>query len=208
MKQIEKALLLVVLALTPLLLLAAQVSGAAPQPNGTPPQTPGAVSQPAPAPASNPAALRILSPHQGERLEQDFVSVRYELTNSGASAASTPTFQLQLDGKDAVTTSSTEYTFTGLAPGAHKITVQLVDANETPIPGATNQVQFFIVQPATGLRREARVVAAALRVEDPQQPMKDIEGHELPSAGGALPLLSVIGFGALLGGIASALKTR
>ena len=33
-------------------------------------------------------------------------------------------------------------------------------------------------------------------------------GCGLLAAGGALPLLSVIGFGVLLGGIASAMKTR
>ena len=193
MKQIAKMVVLAVLVLTPLLLMQAQTAAAAPQE--------------APAPAAS-AAVRIVSPRQGERLKQDFVTVRFELTNSAASAASTPTFQLQLDGHHPVTTSSSEYTFTGLAPGAHKVTVQLVDANDTPIPGASNQVQFFIVQPTAALRRKARLLAAALRLEKRQQPVKDIEGHELPSAGGALPLLSVIGFGALLGGIASAMKTR
>lgn len=34
------------------------------------------------------------------------------------------------------------------------------------------------------------------------------KAESLPAAGSALPLLSVIGFGVLLGGIASALKTR
>lgn len=171
-------------------------------------QNAGAAPNPPPAQAGNASALRIVSPHQGERLKQDFVSIHYELANNGASAAATPNFQVQLDGQDPVTTSSTEYTFTGLTPGAHNVTVQLVDANGTPISGARSQVQFFILRPTASIRRQARTIVAAFRMEDPKEPLRDLDGHELPAAGGALPLLSVIGFGALLGGIASAMKTR
>jgi len=194
-KQINRAIVLgLALLLMSVVVAAAQTAATAPDP-------------PAPQ-AGNVAGLRIVSPHQGERLKQDFVSVSYELGNSGAAASSTPNFQIQLDGKDPVTTSSTEYTFTGLAPGAHTVTVQLIDANGTPISGARNQVQFFILKPTAGVRDKAKVVAAALRIEEPKEPLRDVEGNELPAAGGALPLLSVIGFGALLGGIASAMKTR
>lgn len=195
MKNTIGAIVLVVaLLIAGPLVASAQSTGAAP--NQPPPQ------------AANAATLRITSPHQGERLKQDFISVQFELTNSGVSAAGTPNFELQLDGRDTVTTSSTEYTFTGLTPGEHKLTVQLVDANGTPIAGARSEVQFFILRPSATLRRQARALAAALRVEDRREPLRDMDGHELPAAGGALPLLSVIGFGALLGGIASAMKTR
>ena len=51
------------------------------------------------------------------------------------------------------------------------------------------------------------MILAALRLEQPQDRVSD-KDQELPSAAGALPLLSVIGFGVLLGGIASAMKTR
>lgn len=195
MKQIGKVIILALMALAPVL-VGAQSTPAAPNQR--------------PAQAGNAAALRIVSPHEGERLKQDFVSVQYELANSGASAAATPTFQIQLDSQDPVTTSATEYTFTGITPGAHRVTVQLVDANGTPIAGVSGQVQFFILRPgatATG-GSPARRVLAALKVEDPKEPLRDLDGHELPAAGGALPLLSVIGFGALVGGIASAMKTR
>jgi hypothetical protein len=201
-----KAIVLAMALLTAAPLVAnAQKTGTAP--DQAPPSQAAPPNQ-AP-PAATAAALRILSPHEGERLKQDFIHVQFELTNSGASAAGTPTFELQLDSLDPVTTSSNDYTFTGLAPGAHKITVQLIDANGTPISGAAGQVQFFILRPTATLRHKARALAAALRVEDSkQQPLRDMDGHELPAAGGALPLLSVIGFGALLGGIASAMKTR
>ncbi len=158
------------------------------------------------------SVLRITSPKTGERLKQNFVNVQFELTNGGASAAGMPNFELKLDSQDPVTTNSTNYTFTGLTPGAHIVTVQLVDANGTPIAGARNQIQFVVEPPApaagsiTALRhRRPSLIAAALRMQEPRQQPRD---EELPSAAGALPLLSVIGFGVLLGGIASAMRTR
>jgi len=168
--------------------------------------------------AGNPAAqgnvLRIISPRNGERVRQTFVNLKFELTNGGASAAGMPNFQIKLDARDPVTTSSTDQTFTGLTPGPHTITVQLVDANETPVAGARNEVQFVVLQPAPtpgaamSLRhRSPNLIAAALRVEEPEDRVQE-KDPELPSAAGALPLLSVIGFGVLLGGIASAMKTR
>lgn len=168
--------------------------------------------------AGNPAAqgnvLRIISPRNGERVRQTFVNVQYELTNSGASAAGTPNFQLKLDGRDPVTTNSTSQTFTGLTPGPHILAVQLVDANGTPVAGARSEVQFVVLQAAptpvaaVSLRnRSPQMIAAALRVEEPQGRAAE-EEPELSSAAGALPLLSVIGFGVLLGGIASSMRTR
>jgi hypothetical protein len=166
--------------------------------------------------AGNPAAqgnvLRITSPKTGERLHQNFVNIQFELINGGASASGMPNFQVKLDSLDPVTTNSTNYTFNSLAPGPHTVTVQLVDANGTPVAGARGEVQFVVPQaaPAPGAtialrHRRPMMIAAALRVEEPQAPAKD---DELPSAAGALPLLSVIGFGVLLGGIASAMRTR
>ena len=158
--------------------------------------------------------LRITSPKPGEKLRQNFVNLQFELTNAAASASGTPNFQIRLDNLDPVTTSSTQYTFNGLSEGTHTVMVQLVDANNTPVAGARSEVQFIVLRPAApspsaGLRKVDQAIKAALRVEGPQGTnRKDIEGQQLPEAGGALPLLSVIGFGVLLGGIASALKTR
>jgi hypothetical protein len=45
-------------------------------------------------------------------------------------------------------------------------------------------------------------------LEEPLRPLSAEAAQALPSSAGALPLLSVIGFGVLLGGIASAMKTR
>jgi hypothetical protein len=220
-KQFRIAIVLALLAAVPVVLAA--------QNTATPPdqkadataasQNAGTALHQGAGQAGNPAAqgnvLRIISPRSGERLRQSFVNIQFELTNDGASASGTPNFQLRLDDRDPVTTTSTTQTFTGLTPGAHTVTVQLVDANGTPIAGARSEVQFVVLQPApaagtaTRLRQGPYMIAAALRVEEPQTSARQNDkDQELPSAAGALPLLSVIGFGVLLGGIASAMKTR
>jgi hypothetical protein len=160
------------------------------------------------AQASN---LRIVSPRNGEKLTTTFVSVRYQLLNPGVAGAPTPTFQLRLDAGDPVRTASTEHTFTGLASGPHTILIQLVDANNTPVAGAASTVKFTVVQPppngpvkpGSGPENGGpRILKAGL----------DQTGQEntaaLPGTSSNLPLLSVIGFGVLIGGIMSALKTR
>lgn len=142
--------------------------------------------------------LRILSPATGQLLNQNFVTVKYELTNMGVAGGS-PNFRVQLDGRDPVITTFDEYTFTGVPPGQHRLTVELVDANNTPVNNARAEVQFNTAQPHATPAGGARFEPASFvpNTED-----------SLPPSGSALPLLSVIGFGALLGGIASALKTR
>jgi len=148
----------------------------------------------APAPA---AALRIVAPKPGERLQQTFVTVQYQLTNPGI-AAGTPQYRVQFDNRDPQVTTATETTFTGVAPGSHSLTVDLVDANNTPITGSAASLSFVTVAPPAP--------RAALPQSD--QGPAPAEEPALPSGSSALPLLSLIGFGALVGGIASALKTR
>lgn len=155
-------------------------------------------------------AIRILAPAAESKLAQPFVAVRYELTNSGI--APSPNFRVQLDGRDPVVTNTTDYTFTGLAPGKHTILVQLVDANNTPIAGASAQVSFLILPPTTAPTGSVRLhppdpVLVRAALQEPMVRLTD-DPQPLPASGGVLPLLSVIGFGVLLGGIASALKTR
>jgi disulfide bond formation protein DsbB len=64
-----------------------------------------------------------------------------------------------------------------------------------------------------GPGQKAAYSAAAKPVPQAEEGLATGSSHSgkaesLPAAGSALPLLSVIGFGVLLGGIASALKTR
>jgi uncharacterized protein (DUF2141 family) len=128
--------------------------------------------------------LRVTAPQNGQKFGDDIVEVHFELINRSVVASSSPAYQLQLDSETRVQTTSTEYTFTGLQPGPHTVAVEAVDANGTTIPGSANAVKFIVLPPSPA------------------------DKDSLPEAGGALPLLSVIGFGVLLGGIASALKTR
>ncbi|HYG99533.1 MAG TPA: LPXTG cell wall anchor domain-containing protein [Terriglobales bacterium] len=181
------------------------------------------------APGTTPNApnLQIVSPRNGQKLAVNFVNVRYQVTNPAAAVNNMPNFQVQLDGGDPVRTSSTDHTFTGLRPGEHTVTVYLVDANDTPILGTRTEVRFVVAPPqnapapgpdgGSAQAGSARLLNASLQQDTSQsatgaseqagQQSQD-DGSPLPSTGSAPPLLSVIGFGMLVGGIVSALRTR
>lgn len=91
------------------------------------------------------AALRILSPKNGDKIDTDMVTVRYVLA-AEVSAEETPTFNVLVDDQDPVQTSDSQYTVE-LAPGEHTVIVQVVDANGTPIGGAQDQVHFTVLPP-------------------------------------------------------------
>jgi Flp pilus assembly protein TadG len=142
----------------------------------------------------------------------------------------TPTFQVQLDRRDPVQTTSTDQSFSGLTPGTHTVSVELVDANGTPINGSHTQIQFTVgpAQPTTaapvqrGNPPSASQVPHLLGVsfqQDSSASQQDSAARHqdnkndntddtLPQSGSILPLMSLIGFGVLVGGITSALKTR
>ncbi len=161
-------------------------------------------AQAAPAPAG---AIRIVSPKPGDKLVNNFVEVRYEVATA-ASAASSPTFRVRLDSRDPITTTDLAQTFTGLSAGSHTVTVELVDANGTPISGSAAQIQFSVV---TGQNAPNRLPKPSSRIKNARQ-YQEVALHsaedraELPQTGSNLPLLSVIGLGVLIGGLASALK--
>ena len=236
MKQFKHYLLAAVIALP--LASGAQNTGAtgtAPSQGATTPNTTQAGG-----PLAQSSAIKILSPKAGEKLTSSALSVTYELLNDGISAAGSPNYRLQLDSRDPVETTSTDYSFSGLAPGKHVLTVDVVDANHTPIMGSQTQVQFTTAnpgaenaaqqpaanqqpaQPAQGQQQPAQQQQQA----QPQQqspraelmppsvtkaslPLPDSgKGGELPSAAGELPMLSMVGFGVLIGGVISAMRTR
>ncbi len=157
--------------------------------------------------------LRIVSPQNGARIATDFVEVRYQLLNPAAAASSTPTYQLQLDGSDPIQTNATSHTFTGLKPGSHTVLVELVDANNTPVAGSISAVQFTVqpppgTAPPPGANRHSPENQPPGAAAASHSPGRQRPEQQLSNSGSALPLLSVIGFGVLLGGITSALKTR
>jgi len=149
--------------------------------------------------AAQSSQVHILSPVPSQQLSTNFVDVNYELVNPGSSGGS-PDFQVQLDGRDPVSTQDTTCTFTGLTPGQHTIIVQLVDANGTPVTNGRSTVVFFV---GAGASQQQGTRAPGIAVNN-----NNDEPAELASASSALPLLSIIGFGVLLGGVATALRTR
>jgi hypothetical protein len=124
------------------------------------------------------------------------------MTNPDAGSGD-PIFQLQLDAQDPITTSETSYTFTGLAPGTHTISVKMVDANGSLIPGSASAVQFTVknVAPPPGGGTSSEATPPPIDLGGPSQPQSSIVANNLP-------ILSLIGFGVLIGGVASAMKTR
>lgn len=152
--------------------------------------------------------VNVLEPKSGARLSQSFVTVRFELKEPGA-AAGTPTFQLRLDSQDPVETTSNEHTFTGLTPGDHVVSIELVDANGTPINGSRVEVRFAVesrgTAPAPGEKTASSVSALTNAAQQEAQPGRD---ESMPESGTMLPLLSLIGFGVLTAGIIAALRTR
>jgi hypothetical protein len=200
MKALLTAIFLVTLTI-PMLSSAQTASGgsAGPQPNS---------GQSAIMAASN--SLRILAPTVDDKIGSTSVTLRYQLTDTAASAAPSPTYRVQLDGRDPAETLGTEYSFTGLPPGNHTIIVELVDANHVPIGGSRAIVHFQTFTPGaanqkpqtTGALQPPPVVRAKLPIPTTNP------ADQLPSAGGELPLLSMVGFGVLAGGVISAMRTR
>ncbi len=154
------------------------------------------------APATT-GAVRIVSPKPGDKLVNNFVEVRYEIA-AAVSASGSPTFRVRLDGQDPVTTTDLSHTFTSLTPGAHTVTVEVVDANGTPISGSVAQIQFSVITGQSAPNRLRRP-SSKIKNAGEYQPVA-WQQEELPQTGSALPLLSVIGLGVLIGGLASALK--
>jgi predicted phage tail protein len=92
------------------------------------------------------SAVRILRPSAGQALTNSFVTLRFELVRPNP-AGGDNNFVIQLDALEPVNTSENEYTFTGVLPGRHVISVKEVDANGTPLPDASTEVQFTVKSP-------------------------------------------------------------
>ena len=148
---------------------------------------------------TQPAGLRIVAPNSGEKLAQTFVTIQYQPL--GPAASGTPTFELRLDGLDAVQTADTSYTFNGLTPGSHSVIIQAVDGNGSPILRTRSELKFVTVNSSAGMPSASAPVA-----ELPSAPLPMPRPGDLSDS--SLPLLSVIGFGILVGGVISALRTR
>jgi hypothetical protein len=189
------------------------------------------VAQTTPSPGAvtpTPGSLRILTPKNGDKVVNDFVDLTYELA-SPASADSSPTFQVRLDAGEPVRTTDVRYTFTGLKPGRHTASVEVVDANNVPVQGSRAEVHFTVTAAATPQsappveRRPstAQLIVASAKSGVAQPHLQDADFQEgpapdegenaarsLPESSSPLPLLLLIGLSGLVCGILSARRTR
>ena len=188
-------------------------------------------AQTSPSPGATlptPGSVRILSPLSGDKISNNFVDFRYELAYP-ASADGSPTFQLRLDSTEPIRTTDTRYTFTGLQPGRHTLSVEVVDANNIPVQGSRAEVQFNVLAPSTTPQQEekfpqrrpsaqlisaaasssaeASLIDASFQQDAAPEQEQDATGT-LPQSSSSLPLLSLIGFAGLVGGLLSARHTR
>ena len=163
-----------------------------------------AAAQISEAPAQGP--IRIISPRPGEVVRQDSIVVRYQLLQQPTSASSA-SFQVQLDASDPVLTNELQQGFRGLQPGGHTVQVQAVDANGTPVAGSRAEVQFTVAP-----RRSSLLVPEAYGAET-WSPQPDAgsgtvaDSQHISAGSSALPILSAVAVGALVGGIFAALRT-
>jgi hypothetical protein len=202
------------LVATALGLVGQQSDTPTPSPNDSPQPTTVIVT-----PAAQPSPVRILTPTQGQTLTDNFIHLHFELAQPALSGE--PNFLVQIDSADPISMSDTDYTFSDLQPGSHTIRVTLVDANNVPVQGSSATVQFkvpaeqpnksdspeSIVQP-----RKLVLASRTLAGVPPNLPIPPELRNEgdptLPLAGSPLPLLSLIGFGLLIGGAAQAMRAR
>ena len=143
--------------------------------------------------------VHIVSPEPNESIGQAYIVTQYQQTSS---EPGTPIYELQLDGRDPIQTADTNYTFNGLKPGSHHFVVQVVDGNGTPVTGTRSEVNFTVTPSAAAAGTVAPGGASNL------SPLPQPLANDLPNGNGSLPLLSIIGFGILVGGVISALRTR
>ena len=164
--------------------------------------------------ASQPSAVRILTPAAGAALVTDYVNVKYELVQPALSDE--PNFLVQLDAYDPVQTSETSHTFSDLQPGIHTIRVTLVDANNSPVQGGTATVQFKtttappVRDGSRGALDDSDEALASLTPPSIPIPPELLANGDLniPLSGSPLPLLALIGFGLLIGGAARNMLAR
>lgn len=124
--------------------------------------------------------ILITSPHNGDSLSGNSVTIRYQLKHPLANA-SYVSYELQLDDQASVCTEEADYTFEHLNQGRHQVRLQIAAVSRKEAPASSTA---YFSTSASG------------------------RAGELPETSSMLPLLSVIGFGVLLGGVASALRTR
>lgn len=177
-----------------------------------------AAQSPTSAAQAQSAVLRVTSPRPEQRQTDNFVTVHYELQNPTSAPAGSPNYQVQLDGNDPISTSTTEQSFTGLTPGQHVITVRMVDANGTAIQDSQTQVRIFVVPTAQNGGTTRTPSPSSNQTASPTPQSKNLEPGQaeervetasiLPDSANLLPVAALVGFSFLVGGIVCGAWTR
>jgi hypothetical protein len=165
-------------------------------------------SQAASAKPATPAkAVHILAPGTDQTVEGASVAVRYEISAHRRASARPVNFRIQLDSQPPVETVDTSYTFDNVTPGPHAVSVELTDAKHRPIASSQVVSSFLVDAP-----EPSQVVVEPMLPPTLQKVAMFLPQAAAPldsgDGSGEMPLLSAIGFGVLVGGMVSAMKTR
>jgi hypothetical protein len=184
------------------------------QNQSSPVQAAPAQAAPTVSPEAQLAAIRILAPIADQTLAGNSVDLRFEVVRPPL--GSEPSFLVQIDDASPIKTSETSYTFSGVQAGIHSVRVTLMDVNNSPAPGGLATVQFNVPTSSqfahTDNSRVARhrptqaISGAAPGAPIPPELRADGD-ISFPMAGSPLPLLSLIGFGLLIGGATQTMRT-
>jgi hypothetical protein len=150
-----------------------------------------------------------------QTLSSGFVDPQFELLRPTPSTG--PSFMVQLDSADPTSASDTDYTLSDLQPGTHTVRITMVDEKNIPLRGGTAIVQFKVpstLQPVhnssspENLEHFTRSIFGAAPAAPIPPELRNEGDPELPLAGSPLPLLSLVGFGLLAGGIVQGMRAR
>jgi hypothetical protein len=152
--------------------------------------------------------VHIVVPDSDQSLKATSVVVRYEVSSHKRTSARADLFRVQLDSQPPIETSDTTYTFDGMTPGQHDLSVELLDAKHRPILASKAEMSFVTESPDPN---PELVVAPMLppTLQKVAMFLPQAAAPIDPGDGSAeMPLLTVIGLGVLVGGMVSAMKTR
>lgn len=156
-------------------------------------------------PATHKRVVHIIQPSDQD-IKATTVSIRYEVSSRKRTAARPDLFRVQLDSQPPIETSDTTYTFDGVRPGQHDVSVQLLDAKRRPIMASKAEMSFVTESPAPEPVDAARMMPPSLQKVAMFLPQAAAPLD--PDGSAEMPLLTVIGLGVLVGGMVSAMKTR
>jgi hypothetical protein len=124
-----------------------------------------------------------------------------------------PKLLVEFDSAAPIPIDEADYTLAELPSGLHVARMTLVDANDQPVQGGSATVRFKVPQSArAGGLNATHLPVPCLRGAAPALPIPPVLRNDgdpdLPLKGSPLPLISIVGFGLLIGGIVPAMRAR